>query len=99
MVSQAYYRTKGLQMLHIPARSPDFNPIESFWGWLRQALRRKDLEDLRAGLPPLGKTAYKRRVKNFLRTRRAQNVAKAKFSGFKGVCRKVVQKRGAASGT
>ena len=42
------YKKKKIQLLNIPARSPEFNPIESFWGWLRQAMRRRDLEDLRS---------------------------------------------------
>ncbi len=46
----------------------------------------------------MGKIAYKQRVKQVLRSKRAQNVAKAKFVNFKKVCRVVVQKRGAASG-
>jgi len=95
--SRPYYRKKGITLLHIPAKSPDFNPIESFWGWLRRELRRRDLEDLCAKRAPLGKTAYKRRLKNILQSRRAQEAAKAKFRGFKGVCREVVKKKGAAS--
>ena len=96
-VSKAYYWKNRIQLLHIPARSPDLNPIESFWGWLRKELRRRDLEDLRLKRPALGRTAYKQRVKNLLRSRRAQNVAKQKFAGFKSVCKEVVLKQGAAS--
>lgn len=96
-LSRAYYNKKNLQMLHIPARCPDFNPIESFWGWLRRVLRHRDLEDLRMNRPPLGKTAYRQRVRSVLRSRKAQKVAAAKFSGFKGVCKEVWLKHGAAS--
>ena len=70
------YETKNIKLLQIPAKSPELNPIESFWGWLRQQLRLRDLQDLRAGRPALGKTAYKIRVKNLLRTKKAQKVAK-----------------------
>ena len=96
-VNKAYDRKNRIQLLHIPARSPDFNPIESFWGWLRKELRRRDLEDLRMKRPALGRTAYKQRVKNVLRSRQAQHVAKQRFGGFKGVCKEVVLKQGAAS--
>ena len=42
----------------MPAKSPDLNPIEMFWGWVRRQLRLKDLEDMRQKLPTLEKTAY-----------------------------------------
>ena len=93
------YKKKRIQLLHIPAKSPDFNPIESFWGWLRKELRRLDLEDYRSRRPALGKTAYRQRVRNVLRTKKAQDVAKAKWSNFKKVCREVYSKKGAASRT
>ena len=44
--AKACYRKNRIQLIHIPPHSPDFNPIESFWGWLRQRLRRRELEDL-----------------------------------------------------
>ena len=42
-------------------------------------------------------TAFKARVKAFLRTKKVLNVAKAKFNAFKKVCREVKDKGGAAS--
>jgi len=95
--SREYYSKKNVQLLQIPARSPDLNPIESFWGWLRKQLRLRDLQDLRSGRPALGKTACKARVQALLRSRKAQDVAKAKFSNLRRVCKEVVQKKGAAS--
>ena len=92
-----YYQNKHIKLLHIPARCPDLNPIESFWGWLRARLRLRDLNDLRAGRLALGKTAYRARVRNVLKSQKAQDVAKAKFNAFKNVCKEVKQKRGAAS--
>ena len=92
-----YYKSKGLQLNVLPAKSPDLNPIESFWGWLRRQMRLKDLEDLRQRRPPLGKLAWKRRLTNFLKTRKAQTVAKAKWANFKTVCKEVKDKEGAAS--
>ena len=93
------YKKKHMRLLHIPARSPDFNPIESFWGWLRQHLRLLDLSDLRKGRKPLGKSAYRLRVKSVLKSAKAQAVAKAKFNNFKKVCQEVWAKKGAASRT
>ena len=92
------YRKRNIQLLNIPPRSPDFNPIESFWGWLRQAMRRRDLEDLRNKRPALGKTAWMCRLKRLLKTQKAQNVAKKKFQNFKKVCKVVYKKNGAHSG-
>ncbi len=79
-------------------KSPDLNPIESFWGWLRQAMRRLDLEDIRKKRPALGKTAWTQRLKRVLKTKTAQTVAKNKFANFKKVCKLVYKKKGAASG-
>ena len=92
-----WYLKKNISLLQIPPRSPDLNPIESFWGWLRQRLRRMDLSDLRAGRPALGKVAYKRRVRAVLRSRKAQDVAQAKFNALKKVCAEVCRKQGAAA--
>ena len=91
------YLKRRIRLIRIPARSPDLNPIESFWGWLRKELRRRDLEDLRLKKPALNKTQYKQRVKEVLRAIKAQNVAKAKFRNFKKVCKEVVLKKGAMS--
>ena len=92
-----FYAKKNLVLKVIPPKSPDLNPIESFWGWLRRAMRLRDLEDMRKGRAPLGKTAWKRRLSNVLKSTKAQNVAKAKWSNFKKVCQEVKAKRGAAS--
>ena len=52
---------------------------------------------LRQKRSPLGKTAYRARVKNVLKSQKAQTVAKNKFNAFKKTCADVVAKRGAAS--
>ena len=95
--SRKQYSKNHIKLLHIPAKSPDLNPIESFWGWVRARLRLRDLEDLKQGRAALGKTACKIRVKKFLKSKKAQDVAKAKFNAFKKVCQEVVRKKGAAS--
>lgn len=94
---RAQYKKQHLELIHIPARCPDLNPIESFWGWLRAHLRLLDLRDLRAKRRALGKTAYRVRIRNVLKSQKAQEVAKAKFNAFKKVCCEVQKKRGAAS--
>ena len=94
-VSTAYCRKKNIKMLHLPRRSPDLNPIERYWSWVRRALRTRDLKDLRNGAAALGKTAYKRRLQNLLKSKRAQTVAKATWRTLKSVSKEVVCKKGA----
>ena len=91
-----FYQTKHIKLLHIPAKSPDLNPIEMYWSWLGTQLRRKDLADLRQGRPALGKSAYRVRVKAFLKTKKAQTVAKSIFATLKKKCQEVIDKKGAA---
>ena len=79
----------------VPAKSPDLNPVEKFWGWMRRELRKRDLADLWAKRPVPGKLAYKRRIRSMLESRRAQRVAKKFAASLKKVCREVVQKKGA----
>ena len=95
--SRPRYVANNVELLSIPKRSPDLNPIESFWGWLRRRLRVLDLYDLQHGRAPMGKAAYKKRVQAVLRSKKAQAVAKAKFKAFRKVCLEVARKRGAAS--
>ena len=88
-----------VRLLHIPARSPDLNPVEKFWSWLRKELRSRDLRDALAKRPVLGKMAYRARVRSVLKTRKAQRVAANTANGLKKVCRKVIANQGRASGT
>ena len=84
---------------HIPAKSPDLNPIEKYWAWLRRHLRTLDLEDARAKRTPLTKAAFKKRVVGVCRSAKAQRVAAACARGLRKVCQEVVDKKGAASST
>ena len=64
--------------------------------WLRRVLRTKDLHDLHAGRPTLGRMAYLRLVRALVRTQRAQRVGAACANGLRKVCEEVVRKQGAA---
>ena len=88
---------KGIALWQIPPRSPDQNPIEKFWGRLRRELRRRDLQDWNAKRPPLGRTAYRARLRAFLRSEKTQGVAGRIAAGLLKVCKEVVKKKGAAS--
>ena len=93
--SQAAYRKVNVSLWDMPARSPDLNPVEKFWSWLRRSLRRMDLEDLKAKRKPLDKAAYTARVQAVCRTQKAQRAGAACCQGLKKVCKEVVKKRGA----
>lgn len=95
--AKAEYARLSVSMWHIPARSPDLNPIEKYWGWLRRQLRALDLKDALAKRRPLNKTAYRRRVRAVCRSPKAKAAAAAFANGLLRVCKEVVKKKGAAS--
>ena len=86
-----------IDMWHVPPRSPDLNPVEKFWAWLRRHLRALDLQDAVAKRPVLGKTAYRERVRRVLHTKKATRVARNCTLGLAKVCREVLRKTGAAT--
>ena len=94
--SKKFYKSKNILLLQIPRRSPDLNPIEMYWAWVRRQMRFKDLEDLKRRRPPFGKTATKARLKALLRTKKAQKVAGRISLSLKGKCKEVIRKKGAA---
>ena len=80
-----------------PPHSPDLNPIEKFWCWLKRELRRLDLRDLKSGRGVLGKTAYKARIRSVLRKKGTQKVASRFSAQLYSACQEVIKKKGAAS--
>ena len=96
--SIAANRANRIKLWKLPAKSPDLNPIERFWAWLRKELLRRDLADLAARRAVLGKFAYKQRVQGILRSKKAQEVAANIAGGLRKVCKLVIKKKGAASG-
>jgi hypothetical protein len=90
------YRRYGISLLKLPARSPDLNPVEKMWGWVRKQLRDRDMRDMIAGVPVLPKTMYRARIKMLLQSQQAQNVAKNLATNFRTVCKRVVKAKGAA---
>ena len=55
-------------------------------------MRQRDLEDLEAGRPPLGPTAYRQRLRAVCKSKKAQRVAKACALGLRRVCQELVSK-------
>ena len=95
--SKAAYDADNLKIWQVPPSSPDLNPLEKFWGWLRRRLRVKDLADLRVKRPLLTKDEYKKRIRAICSSKQAQHVAK-KFAGdLRRVCKEVVNKKGQRS--
>ena len=96
-ICKAAYKMRNIQLWDVPAKSPDLNPVEMFWGWLRRHLRSMDLADLKRGRKPLGRTAYTMRVKSLVRSQKAQAVAKKVAGRFQAACQQVVKRNGAAA--
>ena len=96
-LSLTAYERCGVTLWQIPARSPDLNPVEKFWSWLRRRLRQLDLADLVAKRAPLGRTAWIRRMENVCKSQRACRVAAKCAGGLRKVCKEIIKKQGAAS--
>ena len=94
--AEVYWR-HSISVWKIPPRSPDLNPVEKLWSWLRRELGRRDLEDYRQKKACLTKVQYIARVKEVLRTRKAHNVAARIAAGFRKTCKEVDRKQGAAA--
>ena len=95
--SRAAYAFKKINLWTVPAKNPDLNPIEMFWGWIRKKLRKKDLADFRNKCTPLNKEEYITRMKGVMRSHKAQIVAKSYAARFRKTCKQVVERDGAAA--
>lgn len=92
--SRKQHALKRVSLLQVPPRSPDLNPVEKFWSWVRARLRDMDLKDLEMKRPPVDRSALKERVKRLMATRKAKEVAKNIALGLKKVCKMVLKKKG-----
>ena len=91
---RAYIRTR-VSLWSVPPKSPDLNPVQKRWAWVRKELRMKDLVDLKARRRVPSKQAYKARIVSLLQSRRAQEVASKSARGYRKVCKDVAKARGA----
>ena len=95
--SKAACELRKVSLWTIPPRSPDLNPIEKFWSWLRRELRKRDLQDYKQKKACLTKPQYIARVKQVLQTTKAKRVASNIACGFRKTCKEVADKKGAAA--
>ena len=93
--SRVAHARARIELWQIPPRSPDLNPVEQFWNWVRGRLRAMDLADLKAKRAPVGKSALKERVRRLLRTERAKGIAKRTFRKLRERCVMVKANKGA----
>ena len=56
-----------------------------------------DLADPRAKRPAIGKAAYKVRVRNLMKTKKANSVATSHAMSLRKMCLEVIKKKGAAA--
>ena len=91
------HETANVELRHIPPRSPDLNPVERLWGWLRKRLRAMDLADLKAGRKAVKTRALKARVSALLRSQAAKKVGRSFLLSLRKTCEDVNRRRGAAS--
>ena len=45
-VTQKFTTEKNLKILFLPAYSPDLNPIENVWSWIKRKLRKKVFDSM-----------------------------------------------------
>jgi len=96
--SEKAHAKAKVRLWAIPPRSPDLNPVERFWSYLRRRLRAMELKDFLAEKPVLTKAQYKVRIRNLVKTKKAQTVAASCAGGLRKVCQIVIRKKCAASG-
>ena len=94
--NQRFNRIYGVQVRVLPPYSPDLNPIEKYWSWLRRHLQKMDLEDLTKRKKVPSKTEYKARVRSVMQTNKSQEVAENIMQNFRKHCEKVKNAGGAA---
>ena len=91
------HTARAVSLWQVPAKSPDLNPVEKYWSWLRRRLRALDFADLRAKRAAMTKPKFRQRVKRLITTRASDRVAARCLASFRKTCLEVVKKKGAAA--
>ena len=92
-VRQEYIKQK-IKRVHVPPHSPDLNPVEKVWAHLRKHLRAMDLKDAIKKTTPLGKTAYRERLRRVLKSSKFQKLSRNIALSLRKSCRLVIQANG-----
>jgi transposase len=95
--SKAAHQRCKVELWKLPAKSPDLNPIEKYWAWLRKEMKAKDLEDLVAKRPAVAKMAYKARLLCLIKTQRSNEVAANIMLNLRKAAAEVKKNGGGAS--
>jgi hypothetical protein len=96
-VSSAAHRRCKISLVKIPAKSPDLNPVEKYWAWLRKTLRAMYLADLVKKRPVLVRSDYKKRLLRLTKSAKGKQVAANCFRSMRKVALEVDKNEGAAS--
>ena len=84
-VIQKFTPEKNLKTLFLPAYSPDLNPIENVWSWIKRKLRKKvfdSMDSLKEELENLWNMVdHKKYISNY--SRRLELVVKKKGKATK----------------
>ena len=99
--SAAAHRRCNIQLIKMPPTSPDLNPVEKYWSWIRRRMKAMDLRDLaaRPRRAAVGRMAYKARFLILIKTQTAKKVAGKTMVNLRKVALIVSKKGGHASGT
>ena len=96
-VSSAAHKRCKIILVKIPAKSPDLNPVEKYWAWVRKTLRAMDLADLVKKRPVLVRADYKKRLTRVTKSAKGKQVAANGFRSMRKVALEVDKNEGAAS--
>ena len=96
--SKREYAKTSVHLWHIPPRSPDLNPVERYWAYLRKRLRAMDLKDMADKRAPVGRSELKRRVQTVVKSKTSMVICKRMLRSLLQTARLVIKKKGAASG-
>ena len=91
-LSKEAHKKAKVTLWRVPPRSPDLNPVEKYWPWLKKKLRKMDLEDCVKGKPVLTKRACIARVRRVVESKQSHKVARNYALGLRNVCKQVSSK-------
>ena len=97
MTCKAAHKKAKVSLWHVPPRSPDLNPVEQYWSWLRRRLRQLDLKDVVAKRPGRTKQQYVQRVKQVMKSAKSKLVSKNIMMSYRKTCQRIHDLGGAAA--